>query len=317
LPAMISGIGGMTAAATGLDFVLSPFILGLGTVALAVGAAVLVFRDWKDISTALGQDMAWLNMKTRDFTAAIDALAKRKDAIGGVFQGLQAPTNPGNALGGYVHSLFGGNPPTPKPGATPPGGRQPATSPTGPAVDIAHPFNPGDALGHWLRQFAGVPGSKGGTGYGQGGGGFEAVPSALSVTLAHTATRAAMAPPAPAHTALTAALALPRVVAHPGVAGSARPTAQTPTRTPVAQRPPAISATRAPGAASVHNHYNVTVAKDAIVNNITPPPGQSPAQIGDHVSTTVVKKITTELATALAREAHGYTGLVPSSNQPW
>jgi len=318
LPAMISGIGGMTAAATGLDFVLSPFILGLGTVALAVGAAVLVFRDWKDISTALGQDMAWLNMKTRDFTAAIDALAKRKDAIGGVFQGLQAPTNPGNALGGYVHSLFGGASPTPKPGTTLPGARQPATPPTGPAVDIAHPFNPGDALGHWLRQFAGVPGSKGGTGYGQGGGGFEAVPSALSVTLAHTATRAAMRPPAPAHTALTAALALPRVIAHPGVAALSRPTAQTPTRTPVAQRPPAIPATRAPGAAPVHNHYHkhVTIAKDALNLTVTPHPGQSPAQIGDHVKKTVVTDIAKELANAF-HDAHGYTGLVPSSDARW
>jgi len=309
LPAMISGIGGMTAAATGLDFVLSPFILGLGTVALGVGAAVLVFRDWRDISTALGQDMAWLDMKTRDFTSAIDALAKRKDAIGGVFQGLEAPTNPGNALGGYVHSLFGGASPTP----TPPGGRQPGTPPTGPAVDIVHPFNPGDALGHWLRQFAGVPGSKGGTGYGQGGGGFEAVPSALSVTLAHTAARAAMRPPAPAHTALSAALALPRVIAHPGVAGSARPTTQTPTRTPVAQRP---SVARA---AQVHNHYDhrtFTVAKDAIVNNITAHPGQSPAQIGDHVSQATVKAIAKDLANAF-HDAHGYTGLVPSSNQPW
>ena len=314
LPAMISGLGGMTAAATGLDFVLSPFILGLGTVALAVGAAVLVFRDWKDISTALGQDMAWLNMKTRDFTAAIDALAKRKDAIGGLFQGLQAPTNPGNALGDYVHSLFGGKSPVPKPSATPPGGRQPATPPpTGPAVDLAHPFNPGDALGRWLRQFAGVPGSKGGTGYGQGGGGFEAVPSALSVTLAHTATRAAMRPPAPAHTALTAALALPHVTARPGVAASARPTAQTPTSTPVAQRPPVARA------AQVHNHYDhrsFTVAKDAIVNNITTHPGQSPAQIGDYVSQATVKAIAKDLAHAF-HDAHGYTGLVPSSNQPW
>lgn len=320
LPAMISGIGGMTAAATGLDFVLSPFILGLGTVALAVGAAVLVFRDWKDISTALGQDMAWLNMKTRDFTSAIDALAKRKDAIGGVFQGLQAPTNPGNALGGYVHSLFGGASPTPKPGTTPPGGRQPATPPTGPAVDIAHPFNPGDALGHWLRQFAGVPGSKGGTGYGQGGGGFEAVPSALSATLAHTATRAAMVPPAPAHTALTAALALPHVTARPGVAPAvSRPTAQTPTRTPVAQRPSAIPAARAPGAAptQVHNHYAITVAKDAINTTITTHPGQSPAQIGDHVSQATIKAITKELADALSRGGHRYKGLIPSSNAQW
>jgi len=315
LPGMIAGLGGLTAAATGLDFVLSPFILGLGTVALAVGAAVLVFRDWKDISTALGQDMAWLNMKTRDFTSAIDALAKRKDAIGGVFQGLQAPTSPGNALGGYVHSLFGGTPPAPKPGATPPGGRQPATPPTGPAVDIAHPFNPGDALGHWLRQFAGVPGSKGGTGYGQGGGGFEAVPSALSVTLAHTAAWAAMRPPVPAPTALSAALALPHVIARPGVAASARPTAQTPTRTPVAQRPPV-----ARGAQHTHHHAAQTVhiapnLHVALTINGADhhDPKTLARDVSAHVSTDVVK----ELATALSREAHGFTGLVPSSNQRW
>jgi len=152
IPGLITGVGGLVAGFTGLDFVLSPFILGLGAVGVAAVVAIAIFENWDAISVALGQDWDYLTIKLRDFTSMIDKLAAQKNAIGAFFQGLENPINPGQALG---QALTGG-------GAPPKNGAPKRTS--GPAVDFANPYNPGAALGHWVRHWMGVPGTGGGGG---------------------------------------------------------------------------------------------------------------------------------------------------------
>jgi len=126
------------------------------------------------------------------------------------------------------------------------------------------------------------------------------------------------------------AWSIPVAVAVPGPVAPRLSPARHPVHTaPPAPRRPLIPASprhavgvvpASRAAAPVHNHYDhrtFTVAKDAIVNHITPHPGQSPAQIGDHVSQATIKAITKELADALSRGGHGYKGLIPSSNAQW
>ena len=164
IPGLITGVGGLVAGFTGLDFVLSPFILGLGAVGVAAVVAIAIFENWDAISLALGQDWDYLTIKLRDFTSMIDKLAAQKNAIGAFFQGLENPINPGQALGQVLTG-----------GGTPPKNGSPKSKP-GPAVDFANPYNPGAALGHWVRHWMGVPGTG-------GGGGM--MPTAAAAQLAH------------------------------------------------------------------------------------------------------------------------------------
>ncbi len=94
-------------------------------------------------------------------------------------------------------------------------------------------------------------------------------------------------------------------------------------RLPMIPTPPRRAAGMVPaarGAQHVHHHaaQTVHIAPNLhVALTINGADHHDPKTLARDVSAHVSKDVVKELANALSREAHGFTGLVPSSNQPW